>query len=342
MTSESSPMTRRVMRLAVKLAVCAQICGMAISGVATAQTPAPSYEPFSFVALGDIPYRVPQDFPKFDRLIDVINAKKPSFSIHVGDIKSSSEPCTDEYFKGILTRFQRFDLPLVFTPGDNEWTDCHRERAGRFNPRERLAKLREIFFPTPGRSLGKAPMDVESQGVKMPLFAKYVENARFWKNGVLFITAHVVGSNNGFETTDAEAVAEFFDRNKANVAWLDDSFKLAREQNARAVVIAIHAAPYDIRQKEFAVPAASGHVDTLKAIERGSKSFGRSVLVIHGDEHEFEVEGFRGTDYKRIPNVWRMQVMGADYVHAVRVTVEPSGPNVFSFTPLLVPENGPH
>jgi hypothetical protein len=64
------------------------------------------------------------------------------------------------------------------------------------------------------------------------------------------------------------------------------------------------------------------------------------MLVIHGDDHEFEVDGFRGTDLKRIPNVWRLQVMGDSYVHAVRVTVDPASPSVFGFRPLVVPENG--
>lgn len=317
-----------------------------VRGNAHAQTSPPvappKFEPFTFIAIGDMPYRVPQDFPRFDRLIVAMNAAKPSFSIHVGDIKSSSEPCTDEYFKTILARFQRFEHPLVYTPGDNEWTDCHRERAGRFNPRERLEKVREIFFANPAQSLGKPAMPLESQGKSMPAFAKFVENQRFWKNGVLFVTVHVVGSNNGFETTELEAVSEFFERNKANVAWIDESFRLAREQSARAVVISMQANLFDIKQKFPAMPLASGFVDTLKAIERGTKAFGRSVLVISGDEHEFEVEGLRGTDYKRIPKAWRLQVMGEQYVHGVAVTVDPSSPGVFSFAPFIVPENGPH
>lgn len=300
----------------------------------------PKFEPFTFIAIGDAPYRVPQDFARFDRLIIAMNAAKPAFSVHVGDIKSSGEPCTDEYFKNIHGRFQRFEHPLVYTPGDNEWTDCHRERAGRFNPRERLAKLREIFFAVPGQTLGKPALPVESQGALMAPFAKYVENARFWKNGVLFVTAHVVGSNNGFETIELEAASEYFERNKANVAWLDDSFKQAREKNARAVIVAMHANFYDIKQKFPAIPLASGHVDTLKAIERGTKAFGKPVLVIQGDEHEFEIEGLRGTDYKRVPNAWRLQVMGADHVHGVAITVDPASPGVFSFAPFVVPENG--
>jgi hypothetical protein len=307
-----------------------------------AQTPAPVEPPFEFVAFGDMPYRLPQDFPKFDRLLDAINAVKPAFSIHVGDIKASAEPCTDEYFRAMVQRFQRLDQPMVFTPGDNEWTDCHRERAGRYDPRERLRKLREIFYPDPATSFGKTPLKVEPQSKVLPAFAKYVENARFVRGGVLFVTVHVVGSNNGFETSDADAVTEYFDRNKANIAWLDDSFRLARETNAKAVVLAMQANLYDVRQKFPAIPLASGFVDTLKAIERGARALNKPMLVVHGDDHEFEVDGFRGTDLKRIPNVWRLQVMGDAYVHAVRVTVDPSSPSVFGFRPLIVPDNGPY
>lgn len=318
---------------------------LALQAIALSSTDVRAQEPttaFEFVAFGDMPYRTPQDFPRFDRLIETINAVKPAFSIHIGDIKSSTEPCTDEYFRSMFGRFQRFEQPLVYTPGDNEWTDCHRERAGRYNPRERLDKLREIFFAAPGRSLGKTPMAVENQSTLMPVHAKYVENQRFWRNGVLFVLVHVVGSNNGFETTGLEAASEFFDRNKANVAWLDDGFRLAKEQGAKAMVVAMQANLSDIKQKFPAVPIASGYIDTLRAIDRGARLFTRPVLVVQGDDHEFEVDGFRGTDYKRVPNVWRLQVMGDQYVHAVTVTVDPNSAGVFGFRPLVVPENGPY
>jgi hypothetical protein len=326
---------------------CLTIVVSAILGFGTitptvAQGQAFATAPFEFVVLGDMPYKNPQDLPKFDRLIDAINSVKPAFSIHVGDIKSSSEPCTDDYFKSIAERFQRFEQPLAYTPGDNEWTDCHRERAGKFNPRERQAKLREVFFAKPEQSLGKAPMPVETQSKVMATFAKYVENHRFWKNGVLFVMLHVVGSNNGFEITELEAASEYFDRDKANVAWLDDSVKVARDQGAKAMVIALHANLGDIKQKFPAVPLASGFVNTIRAIDRAQRTFGKPMLVVHGDEHELEFEGFRGTDYKRIPNVWRLQVMGDSYVHAVRVGVDPSSPSVFALRPLVVPENGAH
>ena len=47
---------------------------------------------FSFVALGDQPYDLPDDGIKFDRLIAAVNKLKPAFTLHVGDIKSARIP----------------------------------------------------------------------------------------------------------------------------------------------------------------------------------------------------------------------------------------------------------
>jgi hypothetical protein len=298
---------------------------------------------FEFVALGDMPYRIPDDYPKVDRLIAAINAAKPAFSIHVGDIKSGGSPCTDENFRKVYDQFATFEQPLVYTIGDNEWTDCHRQQAGGYRPLERLAKVREMFFADPAHSLGRTKLPVESQALAMPdRFKKYVENARFAHNGVLFATVHVVGSNNNFEPGDPETVMEFFERDAANIAWIDDTFRMARETNARAVVLAWQADVQDIMQKWPTMPRASGFVKTVQAVERGAKSFARPILVIHGDEHEFQVSRFLDTSKKPMPHVLRLEVMGDSLVHAVRVLVDPDSPGVFGFVPLLVPENGPH
>jgi hypothetical protein len=295
---------------------------------------------FSFVALGDMPYNVPADYAKFDRLIAAINRAKPQFSIHVGDIKSGSSACTDAAFKKVYDQFQTFEQPLVYVIGDNEWTDCHRNNENPFDPRERLTKLREMFFAQPNQSLGRSAMPVESEASVLPDFAKYVENMRFSKNDVLFVGLNIPGSNNGFETLDAPAAEEYFERNRANIAWLDDSFRKARETNARAVVLAFQANPYDIRDSNGTIPPASGFFDTINAIERNAKAFGRPVLVLQGDQHTLEVAGFRNTRMRLVPNVLRLQVMGETQVHAVRVIVDPDSPGVFGFVPLIVPENG--
>jgi hypothetical protein len=133
---------------------------------------------FSFVALGDMPYNLPQDIGKFDRLIAIVNALKPAFTLHVGDTKSSSVPAVTRSSVGFslncrLSRVRRLHHR------DNEWTHCHRKQAGGFDPRERLTKLRQMFFANPSKSLGQTPIDVESQAQVIPEFSVYVENVRF-------------------------------------------------------------------------------------------------------------------------------------------------------------------
>lgn len=295
---------------------------------------------FSFVAFGDMPYSIPNDYARFDRLIAAVNQLKPAFSVHVGDIKSGSSACTDEALQKVYDQFQTFDQPLVYAIGDNEWTDCHRNRETPFNPRERLAKLRQMFFANPGQSLGRAPMAVESEARTLPAFSTYVENARFTKNDVLFVTLNIPGSNNGFETTDPQAAAEYFERNRANLAWLTDSFQKAKEANARAVVLIFQAYLWDIKDTANNIPPASGFRATIDAIDREARAFGKPVLVVHGDYHFFEVAGFRDTQMRLVPNIFRLQVMGETQVHAVRVIVDPDMPGVFGFMPLIVRDNG--
>ena len=316
--------------------------GLVVSTVGAARAQAPPSGPntFTFIALGDMPYSA-DDVVKVDRLFAAVNKARPAFVLHLGDVKSGSVPCTDEVLRRSFDQIQTIEPPLVFSIGDNEWTDCHRERAGRFDPRERLAKVREIYFPRPGQSLGKKPMPLEAQSLVDAKHKAYVENQRFQRNGVVFIVAHVVGSNNGFEARELKAAEEFFARNAANVAWIDDGFRIARETSAKAVVLAFQANLYDIKQKYPEVPRASGYLDIIRSIERGAKSLGKPVLVVTGDEHEFELEGFRDTSFKLVPNTLRLQVPGAERVHAVRVLVDPDDPAVFGIMPLVVPENGP-
>ena len=66
-----------------------------VAGAAMALTLAAqvaSAEPFTFVAIGDMPYKLPDDYSRFERLIGAINQIQPAFTVHVGD------------FKGVRTR----------------------------------------------------------------------------------------------------------------------------------------------------------------------------------------------------------------------------------------------
>lgn len=287
-------------------------------------------EPFTFVAIGDVPYGKPEDvYGKYELLIAAINAANPAFTIHVGDIKSGSTECSDKMLGEQLAFLNSFASALVYTPGDNEWTDCYRANSGGFDPLERLAYLRTHFFPGP-RSLGAAPIDLERQAELMPDAATFVENARFSRDGVLFVTAHVVGSNNNFEVRDPAAVAEYFARDAANVAWLKDSFAKAVGSNAPAIVVAIQADMFEFDFDEFddeTFLRHSGFKNFGEALVKEAAAYGKPVLLVFGDSHIHRV--FRPFP-KTAGNIMAVEVYGdADY-NAVEIMVDVEAPAVFA------------
>ena len=295
-------------------------------------------ERFSFMAIGDMPYNLPGDYAAFDRVIARINATRPAFTIHVGDIISGQTRCDDALFARVRDMFATFEGALVYTPGDNEWTDCHRPNSGSFNPLERLARVREMFFPDPTRSLGKAPLRVTPQSINAG-YAKFVENARWERAGIVFATVHIPGSNN--LQRDQPPVSEYGERNAANLAWIDAAFLRARDSGAKGVVLAFQAhLGFDNEPTE--TDLRSGFNDTLKALKRHAIAFGKPVLLVHGDQHHLVIDQpLLGPGRKRIMNVTRLMVHGDSEVHATLVSIDTDDPDLFSYKPIYIPENIP-
>ncbi|QWD95583.1 hypothetical protein C2759_04260 [Polynucleobacter sp. MG-Unter2-18] len=292
---------------------------------------------FKFVALGDMPYSLPQDLRRFENLIAEINRLKPSFSIFIGDTKSGSSLCSDEHNQIIKSYFSSFKTPLVYSPGDNEWTDCHRVLAGAYDPLERLEALRTVFFSS-NQSLGKNTIRLQRQADLDSRYSKYVENAYWIKNNFLFVSIHIPGSNNNNEGTET-AIKEYQDRNQANLAWIDQAFNLATQRNLNGIIFAYQA---DMFYKPSQLTSSdSGYRDTLESLISKSEIFNKPVLLIHGDTHRLKIDQplHRKNQKKVLENVLRLQVMGADQVQAVEVQVNPAQEQPFSFRPIILKEN---
>jgi hypothetical protein len=326
-------------RVLIPLALLAALAAPGIPR-AQAQT-APAAAPFSFAAFGDMPYcqpTAPQDCPaehgRVARLVGAINAARPAFSIYVGDTKGGSEVCTDDT---VLRAFSWMSLathPLVYTPGDNEWTDCWQDRGGRFDPLERLALLRSRFFPD-ANSLGRVPMPLTRQADVDPAHRLYVENARWRRGQAMFATLHVPGSNNNRPTDPGEtpaslppegAMAEYTARNAANLAWLAAAFAEARQQQSRVVVLAIQA------EMTYAARCGRGHDSGYReiraAIIREAAAFGGPVLLIHGDSHFW----LHDRPFAEAPNLTRIMVPGDRETRAVRIEVNAAAADPWSFS----------
>jgi len=309
----------------------------AAAAAAPATAAQPEKDAFTFGVIGDVPYGAAQ-VAQFPEMVTELNQQDGlKFIAHLGDIKAGSAQCTDAYFANILAQFDRFEAPLVYTPGDNEWVDCHRPNNGSYNPLERLDALRALFFATPGKTLG-ATMPVKSQAaLGVP------ENVSFAQNRVAFAAVNVQGSNNslapwtGNAAPTAEQLAEVEARTAADVAQLEQTFADARRTKARAVVVLTQADMFDPWQLANGVEQnpeqVSGFGPIVKALADGAASFDRPVYLFNGDSHAFTDDaplaagspwlGIYGVGAQE--NLQRVTVEGAATSNEwLRVTVAPN------------------
>ena len=281
--------------------------------------------PFSFIALGDLPYgdtrRVENNYRK---LIQSINSTGPVFSIHVGDFKTGSSECSNQEFKKQFDHFGLFENALIYTPGDNDWTDCHRFHGAFDQPLERLSALRSRFFSSQA-SMGKRPIILERQSNLYTEFSGFPENQRWVHNQVLFVTLHVVGSNNNYDPKmkDPKQVAEFTGRDDANIAWIRSSFQFVEAQKLSAIVFAFQGDVFIEKSSFELFPLSSGFKTSIgdNLLPLAAKA-NVPILIIHGDSHKFKFDQPFFIGDKRIVNLTRLEVPGAQDVRAVEVTVD--------------------
>jgi len=290
---------------------------------------------FSFAVLGDAPYFEWEDI-QFPLVLKALDQNDLSFIIDVGDI--FWEPCSDAMYQKTFNRLSNLRHPVIYTPGDNEWTDCWQPGAGEYAPLERLAKIREIFFSNPTRSLGQNPLSLETQSTNEP-FHEYVENARWVYEGIVFATVDIVGSKNANEKFDKRTEADNEAsrlRTEAAAAWVRETFAKAKALNANAVVLSFHA------NADIEKPDSDYHhwfEPFLTAVEEETEKFPKPVLLAHGDGHIYTVDQpmVRRTTGQLLENLTRLQVPGSPRVGWVRVFVTQGPETKFSFENHVVP-----
>lgn len=295
-------------------------CAAADRGAAASRS-----EPaFVFAALGDTPYNADEE-ARFIGMLAELNRANLAFVVHVGDFKSGSSECSDELFRQRLEWFEYSRHPFVFVPGDNDWTDCWQRSAGRYQPAERLRRLRELFFMQP-RSLGQRSIELARQ-TRSASHDAYPEHMRWTHRRVLFVTLNVPGGDNNFSRDRAE----FHARDAAARSWLRESFRLARAQSLGGVVIMMQANPW-----AAAGPRRHGFAPLLETLLAETREFSGEVVLIHGDTHRFRVDQplVDLETRRRVPNFTRIEVFGSPNVSWVRVSVTEDGGRVrFSAAP---------
>jgi len=323
--------------------LCIMLAALAI-GSAQAET-------FNFGLWGDMPYAKANDGPRLPTLIESINRADIAFSIYDGDIKDGSSQCADAVFDDAIAMFGQFNKPLVYVPGDNEWTDCHRSNNGGYDNLERLAYLRQTMFAAPA-SFGRRKLALKHQGA---IGEKFVENTRFEHKGIVFVGLNIPGSNNNKVLDDKDCGkksartaaqcaadnAEYLERDAANVAWLEQSFKRAQDVKAKGIVVVFQADPgFDLPETEdideSLAPNFGGYRNFMDKLVAATEQFKGQVLLVHGDTHFFKLDKPLYSPTRLLANLTRLQTFGSPLIHWVQVSVDTRRPEVFTVRPVIV------
>jgi hypothetical protein len=308
----------------ISLAVAGLVCSVAVA--------ADNPPPINIAVYGDAPYgTTPTDNAELQAtpaFIESVNDDQSvSFVVHVGDIHSGKQYCTQGYDLSIYNLWTQFSQPLVYTPGDNEWTDCHKagEGGGTYNkttgqidyvldangnpigyakgdPVANLALIRSIFFSEPGWTLGKR-VPVLSQAFaydrRFPADAAFVENVLWLEGRVLFVTINVPGGSNNDGDAWYKAPAatqaqltESATRTAADIRWLDTAFTLAKFLRLEGVVIVTQADMWDLDgtapgASGQAAPHLAGYESLVDEIAAKTLDFRKPVLLFNGDSHVY-------------------------------------------------------
>lgn len=321
---------------------------------------------YDIALTGDEPYGVANE-PRFERVIADINRQNVEFAVHIGDTKSGSTRCDDAHYTKILGYFNSFNKALIYSVGDNEWTDCMRANNGGFDPLDRLALIRKTYFAT-NMSPGRAPVQLQRQSDD-PRYAEFVENTMFVKAPVVYAAIHAPGSNNNLEYRTVQGAAnrfydndrEFAARNQANVAWLQKAFQTARETRSLGVMLLVQANMFETFMDTGTGATHSGFSEFIRVLREETGRFPGEVVMVSGDSHYMRIdkpltdrypgcvsEQGNCVAYDAAPdargntvlNFTRVEVPGSANVHWTLCHVRPGSRNLFQFEFMIVPETG--
>src|SRR5262245_23849558 len=321
---------------------------------------------------GDLPYSDVQETQGIPNLIADINSQKLAFTVNDGDLKQGNGApiCNDALYQRALGWFNSLQAPAIFTPGDNDWTDCDRPNNGSFSSLERLTHERQVFFRTPN-TLGQRTFVQDVQSALLCLgehpdhsrfYEGCVENRRWTYGRVTYATLNIQGTCNN-RCGDGADDAEYMARNVAVIAWMHATFAEAKSRGSVAVMLIGQAdmgfdrtdptRPGLTRNPNTLVQDATftdpdGYFDFLMALRDEVIAFQRPVAFVHGDSHYFRVDRpFLNINGVRLENFTRVETFGdnasnvtlTNDVQWVKVLVDPKSREVFAYQAQIVPAN---
>lgn len=325
--------------------------------------------PYRVALWGDLPYNgdsidvfdpTTTYGPIYRELSNTINAFNPVFSIHAGDVKSGGGSCGELNYRRFQDLVNSFNHPAFLSLGDNGWTDCHRLSNGNYDPLERLDYMRGRFYDQSGKGKGKgkgktgrtAETILGTGEFKYNTFDGDYPELHWWIYGdVMYVNAHIVGSNNGlYDGVDRScdpylsmidpgcmmAIEESKKRTMVVNELVSAAFEIAKKEGLAGVLVTMQAnifggpcnADFSVCDINQPVSISNGFTDFWENLVEETLEFGKPVALFHGDFHYYQV--FPNPD-GRAPNLVAVQCPGSGDVGWVSLEVDPSSPEVFTF-----------
>jgi hypothetical protein len=266
----------------------------------------------------------------------------------------------DSLYTTALANFNTLQRPLIWLPGDNDWTDCWGRygtaQAPYHDPIERLSFERQLFDST-SQSLGEKTLTLTRESGEGGQYAQYSENVRWVYGPVVYIGLNVQGSNDSYPyaETDAESGAvvvrsdaeiqreraEEVARKAADLHWLDEGFGYAKQIGAKGVLIDSQADQNFNNEQHLTNPHDwDAFPDYVNALRTETMNFPGQVMPVHGDSHYFKTDKpINLPSGGVLGNFTRVETFGARQNHWVSVTVNPNDPNLFEVEPHIVAAN---
>jgi hypothetical protein len=343
------------LRFIAVAAAAALAVGVSAGAAARKGAPEPPKGPerYTIGLFGDMPYNATgkADYPY---LLQDVNSSNVAFSIFDGDLKAGGDgPCSDSLYTTAIANFNMLERPLVWVPGDNDWTDCWgRYGPGTqpyFDPIERLNHERQLFDST-SQSLGEHTLTLTRESQEGGRYAIYSENVRWVYGPVVYIGLNVQGSNDNYPYHDTDPFplrddaeiarqrAEEVARKAADLHWLDESFQYAKQIHAKGLLIDWQADPNFNNEQHLANPHdGDAFPDYVNALRTETMAFDGQVVLVHGDSHYFKVDKpLTLPSGKVLGNFTRVETFGAASTDWVQATIDPKSRNLFVFEPMIV------
>ncbi len=256
-----------------------------------------------FAVYGDMPYRQNDEVDFFGKLMPaLVGGSNIPFVIHVGDIgrpgdgsgNDRFDSCSGSLRKFTLAQWNRLNRPLVFLPGDNDWTDCNPNRVCKgtpncssdLNPLNELKKVRTLF---------------KSHTSLVQRDEETFDDGHSWSDGIeydqhiAYLSLTIVGSDNGYvppgvanatalNTAASARELATLDRINRIGDWLDDT------NIFKALIVTMHVdlfhgeSDWDLNcERRDSSKTRQPYKEICVSLKHLSNFLRLPVLIVHGD-----------------------------------------------------------